>query len=50
MTFVGSNSVFGGCDAAVDKIPMNIQSTADRMNDFEHNTVISFVFEKTGID
>ncbi len=50
MTFVGGDSVFGGCYAGVNKITVNIQTTADGVNDFKHNTVLSFVFEKTGID
>jgi hypothetical protein len=50
MAFVGGNSIYSGCDAGINKIPVNIQATADRVNDFEHNTVLSFIFEKTGID
>ena len=50
MAFVGGNSIYSGCNAGIDKIPVNIQATADRVNDFEHNTVLSFIFEETGID
>ena len=50
MTFVGSNSVLGGGYTSVHKILVYVQATTNGVNDFEHNTVLSYVFEKTGID
>ena len=50
MASVGGNSVFGCSDAGVNEVPVDIQPAADRVNDFEHNTVLSVKFKKTGID
>ena len=50
MAFIGSDSVFGSGNTSVNEVPVDIQSTADRVNDFEHNTVLSKMFEKAGID
>ena len=50
MAFVGGNSVEGCSDTSVHKILVYIQATTDGVNDFEHNTVLSYVFEKTDID
>ena len=50
MAFVGGDSVFGSGYTSAHKILVNIQAATNGVNDFEHNTVLSFVFEKTGID
>lgn len=50
MAFVGSNSVFGSGYTSIYKILVYVQTTTDGVNDFEYNTVLSYVFEKTGID
>ena len=50
MTFVSGNSVLGCSDTSVNKVSVDIQSTTDRVNDFEHNTVLSVEFEEADID
>lgn len=50
MAFIGSDSVFGSGNTSVNEVSVDIQSTADRVNDFEYNTVFSKMFEKAGID
>ena len=50
MAFVGGNSVDRCNDTSVHKILVYVQATTNGVNDFEHNTVLSYVFEKTGID
>ena len=50
MTFVSGNSVFCGSDAGLNEVVVDIQSTTNRIYDFQHNTIVSKIFEKTGID
>ena len=39
-----SDSVFGCCDTGVNKILVNVNAAAYGVNDFQHNTVLSFDF------
>ena len=49
MTFVGCDSVFCRCDTGVNEVTVNIQSTANGINDFEHNTFLSKYLRKQAL-
>ena len=46
MVFVGGNPVF----SCANKVFVYIPTSTYGVKDFEHNTVLSYVFEKTDID
>ncbi len=50
MASVVCNSANGCGDASVHKILMDIQTTTNWVNNFEHNAVLTYLFKKTGID
>ena len=50
MAFVGGNSVDACGDTSIHKILVYIEASTNGVNDVKHNTVLSYVFEKTGID